>query len=468
LIIFTMGGLTGVMVGLAPFDWQAHDTYFVVAHLHYVLIGGMLFPFIAALYYWAPLTSRRPLSERLGKWVFWLMFIGTHVTFLPMHLTGFMGMPRRVYTYLEGHGWNWLNLVSSVGSFIIAAGVVLFIIDLFRNFRFSVEQNKGNVFGAGTLEWLPNGLYSSRSIPVVRGRYPLWDNPDLAKEVEEGRHLLPYSATGRRESLVTSPMRAEPQYLQIVPGPSAWHFWAAVMTAAAFLLVTVQAYWAGLFCGVLAIAAVFRWAWEPDHRIEVDEVDVGEGIMLPTYVSGVWSHGWWAMCALLVVVGMIFLMGLFSYVFLWSRNIDSWAAPPDQLWLGVILAAAAFAAASAWLAPRALRRWKRTGPAIATGLVLCSVAALTAAFLTDMASWWEAGLRPDMSSQGAIVFGLSVLLGTLVATAIIMGVFVLARSIAGLVSARLPASLEVICLFLIYTAIQTAVGAAVVRLFPGA
>src|SRR5690606_2713461 len=97
LVTFVMGGLTGVMVAMVPFDWQAHDTHFIVAHLHYVLIGGMVFPLFAAFYYWMGMTSRRALSERLGKWVFWLMFAGMHITFLPMHLTGFMGMPRRVY-----------------------------------------------------------------------------------------------------------------------------------------------------------------------------------------------------------------------------------------------------------------------------------------------------------------------------------------------------------------------------------
>ena len=98
LVTFVIGGLTGVMVAMVPFDWQAHDSYFIVAHFHYVLIGGMVFPMFAAFYYWTPMTSRRRLSERLGKWAFWLMFIGMQVTFLPMHLTGLMGMPRRVYT----------------------------------------------------------------------------------------------------------------------------------------------------------------------------------------------------------------------------------------------------------------------------------------------------------------------------------------------------------------------------------
>ena len=106
LIIFVMGGLTGVMVAMVPFDWQAHDSYFIVAHLHYVLIGGMVFPLFAAFYYWTPMTSSRALNERLGQWSFWLMFAGMHLTFLPMHLTGFMGMPRRVYTYLPDRGWT--------------------------------------------------------------------------------------------------------------------------------------------------------------------------------------------------------------------------------------------------------------------------------------------------------------------------------------------------------------------------
>jgi cytochrome c oxidase subunit I+III len=100
LVIFVMGGLTGVMVAMVPFDWQAHDSYFIVAHLHYVLIGGMVFPLFAAIYYWTPMSPAGRSASGWGKWVFWLMFSGMHITFLPMHLTGLMGMPRRVYTYL--------------------------------------------------------------------------------------------------------------------------------------------------------------------------------------------------------------------------------------------------------------------------------------------------------------------------------------------------------------------------------
>src|SRR3546814_469934 len=211
LVTFVMGGLTGVMVAMVPFDWQAHDTHFIVAHLHYVLIGGAVMPVFAAFYYWVGMTSKRPLSERLGKWIFWLFFAGVHITFLPMHLTGLMGMPRRVYTYLPENNWEWTNLVSTAGAFVLGLAVLLFLVDLARNFRFTVDDDAGNTYGGGTLEWLPTGLYSTRSIPVVRSRSPLWDNPELAREVAEGRHFLPTSATGLRETLITSPVRAEPQ-----------------------------------------------------------------------------------------------------------------------------------------------------------------------------------------------------------------------------------------------------------------
>src|SRR5690606_5506779 len=130
VVIFVLGGLTGVMVAMVPFDWQAHDTYFVVAHFHYVLFGGMVFPLFAALTFYLPRSTGRMLSEGLGKITFWLMFIGFNVAFLPMHLTGLLGMPRRVYTYPEGVGWSDLNLVSSLGAFLVAAGVLVFIVNV--------------------------------------------------------------------------------------------------------------------------------------------------------------------------------------------------------------------------------------------------------------------------------------------------------------------------------------------------
>jgi cytochrome c oxidase subunit I+III len=135
LFIFTIGGLTGVMVAAVPYDWQMHDTYFVVAHFHYVLIGGMVFPLFAAFYYWVPLVTGRMMSERLGRWAFWLMFVGFNAAFLPMHVTGLRGMPRRIYTYSGNIGLNSLNLITSLFSFVFAAGVLVFLFDFFRHRR---------------------------------------------------------------------------------------------------------------------------------------------------------------------------------------------------------------------------------------------------------------------------------------------------------------------------------------------
>ena len=118
LLIFLLGGITGVMVAVLPFDWQVTDSYFVVAHFHYVLNGAVVFPIFGAIYYWMPKMTGRMLSERLGKMSFWMMFVGFNVTFFPMHILGFLGMPRRIYTYRDGLGWDGLNVVVSLGSLV--------------------------------------------------------------------------------------------------------------------------------------------------------------------------------------------------------------------------------------------------------------------------------------------------------------------------------------------------------------
>src|SRR5688572_22033400 len=175
---FVLGGLTGVMVAVLPFDWQAHDSYFVVAHLHYVLIGGMVFPLFAGIYYWTPLYNGHCLSERAGRWSFALMFVGFNLAFFPMHIAGLAGMPRRVATYADGLGWNLWNALSTVGAFVLAAGVVLCLADLVRTLL-RERRDHGNPWNADSLEWLPQRWHGVRSIPQLASREPLWDRPAL-------------------------------------------------------------------------------------------------------------------------------------------------------------------------------------------------------------------------------------------------------------------------------------------------
>ncbi len=466
LVTFVIGGLTGVMVAMVPFDWQAHDTHFIVAHLHYVLIGGMVFPLFATFYFWMGMTSRRALSERLGKWSFWLMFAGMQITFLPMHLTGLMGMPRRVYTYLPGRSWEVTNMISTVGAFILAAGVVVFLVDLARNFRFTTNDDAGNVYGGGTLEWLPTGLYSTRSIPVVRSRYPLWDDPNLCKDVEEGRYLLPNAPTGYRETIITSPIRAEPEYLQIMPGPSVWPLAAAVFTAGFFLILTIQAYTPAFISGVLAVLAMIRWMWETDRPVKLEKVDVGGGILLPTYVTGSRTHGWWAMIILLIVTGMIFLMAVFSYLYLYGIHPSFWRSPPDVVWLLPILGGYGLAGGLALLARRLLAREGTTLWTPAT-LVCLAAAGLIASVVLEFRSWASIGLEPQMSGQGAIVYAFLSLQVQLAAIAALMAGFLAARNSRGLVTRPRNNTFDLTTIFIVYTAGQGIVTALLTHLFPG-
>ena len=470
VLVFTMGGLTGVMVGMVPFDWQAHDTYFIVAHLHYVLIGGMVFPMFAAFYHWVGMTSSRPLSERVGKWVFWLQFVGLHVTFLPMHLTGFMGMPRRVYTYMPGRGLDLLNQISTVGAFIMGAGVVLFLIDLARNFRFTTDDDAGNIYGGSTLEWLPTGLYSTRSIPVVRSRDPLWDDPKICDDVEQGRYFLPGSVTGLRETIVTSPINAEPQYLQLMPGPSVWPLAAAVLTAGFFLALTVQAYMFSAVSGVIGLACVLRWLWETDRPIQQDKADIGAGITVPISITGPQSHGWWALNTLFTVMGMIVLMGLFGYLYLYGIHPEVWiAAPPVLQTLGISLVLV-LAIVAAWMSRRVLAMTKR-GEFAGQGPWLLGV---LGAMLLGAASWWDvagwdsAGLDPAASGQGATVFVLIAFQGFTVAIAAIMAVYLGYRSGKGLLTTPTNVTLDIVVRFIGYTALQGLAIVLLTRLYPGA
>ena len=468
VVIFTMGGLTGVMVGMVPFDWQAHDTYFIVAHLHYVLMGGMVFPMFAAFYHWHGMTSSKALSERVGKWVFWLMFAGLHITFFPMHLTGLMGMPRRVYTYLPGRELDLLNLVSTIGAFVMAAGVLLFLVDLARRFRFTVDDDAGNIYGGGTLEWLPTGLYSTRSIPLVTSRDPLWDRPELSQEVAEGRYFLPNSATGRRETLITSTVMAEPQYVQLMPGPSPWPLAAAVFTALFFLSLTVQGYAFAVFCGIIAVVSTLRWLWETDRPIKQESADIGAGIEVPIAITGPSSHSWWALNTLMVVIGMIGFMAVFAYLYLFGIHPEVWSAPPPLGETALIVAVEALALLAAWGGRRFLAtREGRLAEDLPWMLEALAAALLVGALWLDVTGWLATGLLPTANGMGATVFMLAVLQGQVVVVAVIMAIYLAFREARGIMTTPTNVTMDIVARFIMFCAIQGMVFTLLPRVFPG-
>ncbi len=466
ILIFVMGGLTGVMLGMVAFDGQAHDTYFVVAHFHYVLIGGMVFPLFAGLYYWTPMINGRQLSEKVGRWVFWLNFVGVHVCFLPMHLSGLMGMPRRVDTYLPGRSMEIPNSISTVGAFIMAAGVLLFLIDAIRCYsRKGGSADARNVFNGGTLEWLATGNYAVRSIPVVHDLEPLWADARLREDVEAGRYFLPGTATGARETLITSSSRAEPQYLQIMPGPSWWPLLAALFTAGFFLLLTVKALILSAICGVLTVLCLMRWVWSNDRHLPQKQVDVGAGIMLPTYVTGPQSHGWWAAVLLVIVLGMIYLMAMFSYLYLFGAHPDWWrmAAPRGALVPGLVLLGAS--ASLAYAARPLMARLKR-GSGVSAAMMTLSMLCLVAALAVDGIDWWTAGLRGDASGQGATIYAMLAWHSTIVLAVVLSAFYYLARWLRGLAPGPANKTLEALRILFMYAAMEGIAGLLLPRLLP--
>jgi cytochrome c oxidase subunit I+III len=267
IITFVMGGVTGVMLASVPFDLQVHDTYFVVAHFHYVLFGSMVFPLFAGLYHWFPKFTGRMLSERLGRWNFWLMFVGTHLTFFPQHQLGFMGMPRRVFTYLDGLGWDELNLLSSVGSFVIALGAAVFLLNLLLSYLAGPRAGD-NPWAADSLEWAaasPPANYNFAQVPEVRGRYPLWeppppDRPDEVVTVFDLRE-------DRREVLITTLMDARPEGKIVLPGPTMLPLWTAMALFGTFVGLILHPILVPI--GLLVtIGVIARWNWPPRRAAE--------------------------------------------------------------------------------------------------------------------------------------------------------------------------------------------------------
>jgi cytochrome c oxidase subunit 1 len=253
--VFVIGGLSGVMIASVPFDLQVHDSYFIVAHFHYVLIGGAVFPLMGAFYFWFPKITGRLLHEGAGRWNFWLLFVGFNVAFFPMHLLGLRGMPRRVYTYPEGLGWDALNLLSTTGALLVAASFLLFILNVLYALR-AGERAGPDPWDASTLEWAtssPPPAYNFLHLPVVSGPTPLWEHRGELPGVTGIR-------SNTRELLTTSVLDARPETREPGPDPMIWPLLAAIATTVLFVASIFRAdavIWGAIPVGI----AITGWLW---------------------------------------------------------------------------------------------------------------------------------------------------------------------------------------------------------------
>jgi cytochrome c oxidase subunit I len=262
IVLFVIGGVSGYMSGSVPVDWQLTDTYFIVAHIHFVLIGINVFAVVGGIYLWFPKFTGRMLGERLGKWNFWLMFVGVLVGFFPMHISGLLGMPRRIYTYAPDMGWNALNLITTIGAYIFALGVIVLVINVVASLRRG-ELAGPNPWDASTLEWAtssPPPPYNFATIPRVASRHPLWEArlremPDRSTP-NEG----PVLAQGK-ETLGTTNVDARPNIILQMPEDTFLPLLLALALTGGFCGLLIHSWLLAGLSGAAGIAFVYAWTW---------------------------------------------------------------------------------------------------------------------------------------------------------------------------------------------------------------
>ena len=317
--IFVCGGLTGVMLAMVPFNWQAHDSYFVVAHFHYVLVGGFVFPMLAALYYWMPQVTGRLSVHRLSVPAFWLIFTGFNVTFLTMHLTGLLGMPRRIYAYAGHEGWTALNLISSVGGFVLTMGFALIAIDILLQRRHGPRFRR-DPWRAGTLEWAmptPPTPYGFASIPRVAERADRLSPGEVGRQLAAGQGYLGSTRNGWQETLGVDVTTGEPDQIVILPRPTYLPLVLALMTGVVVLSLLFQIYVLSVVAA-LAVTGLFVWgARHSGQPVDHGPLPIGRGLAVPPHPEARTSPALLAMTFTLVADGALFASLIFGVLYLW-------------------------------------------------------------------------------------------------------------------------------------------------------
>jgi len=260
VVVFVIGGLTGVMFAAVPFDQQTTDSYFVVAHFHYVLFGGAVFPIFAGIHYWFPKMSGRMYHELAGQVSFWLVFVGFNLTFFPMHVSGLLGMPRRVYTYPSGLGWDAYNLLSTIGSAVLAVGILVIVLNVLWSLKRGAPA-LSDQWGGNTLEWStssPPPHFNFPVIPIVHSADPNWDVEDRREDalrLERGELLL---ADGH-QTLATTVLEGEAEEELHMPSESIWPFLLALSFSVVFFGLLMKLDGVAILGCVLVAGSIAGW-----------------------------------------------------------------------------------------------------------------------------------------------------------------------------------------------------------------
>ncbi|TCM13027.1 cytochrome c oxidase subunit I+III [Novosphingobium sp. PhB165] len=463
---FAIGGLTGVMLAMVPFDWQAHDTYFVVAHFHYVIGGSVAFPILAALYYWLPLLTGRTAVYRLAIPAFWLIFVGFNMTFFLMHLAGLLGMPRRIYTYPAVENWTWLNLLSSLGGFIMTIGFALVVIDLIAQVRYG-RRVRRDPWKAATLEWampIPPSPYAFASLPHIEVRADRIAVGDLAPSLARGEGYLGFVRNGWQETLGVHMTSGMPEQLIVLPRSTYLPLWTALATATAVLCMLFKLYLLSLGM-VLVTAALFVLAGQSAGQTrDYGLLPVGRGLSLPPHTETTNPPAWWALAFTLVADGTLFTSLIFGLLYLWI-SAPNWppVGRPDTS-LAIALASVVVLVVAAISARGALRAV--VGSRAPGAWIALSAAALVAAIAGLVVLIGNVIPRPTEHALGATA---AAVLGFVVLHAAIGLLFLLSnilRLTFGLVSARRHIDFRLTRLWSDYTAITGALAIGLVLALP--
>lgn len=317
--VFIIGGLTGVMLAMVPFDQQAHDTHFVVAHLHYVLVGGFLFPMLAGLYYWVPHMCGRQPVQHMSRAAFWMIFCGFNLTFFMMHLTGLLGMPRRIYTYPEASPWEWWNLLSSFGSFIMAMGFMLAALDIVLIFLFG-KPFRRNPWKAGTLEWAmptPAPSYSFAAIPHINQRADDLEIDKLGADLAAGRGYLGFARHGWMETIGVDAVSGQANQIILLPKPTYLPLFTALATGCFFVSLLFKLYALAIVAIVATLSLFMLWTLNAHAQEDRGRLHAAPDCDLPLHFENRDAPSIFAMRLTLVANATLFSSLLFGGLFLW-------------------------------------------------------------------------------------------------------------------------------------------------------